>query len=294
MTAIKTASPAAPGMIEYRKMGEIDYASLDFDPYESVEKPDAMEQHMEQLELINLPHGYFAEYGNRPDVFVDFDSNICYDRSDLRRHVSPDVYIVFGVDAAAIRARRIYLPWEAGKPPDFVMEVASRSTAREDVERKPDTYEGIMAGEYWMFDPTGGRYYGAPLRGRRLVDGKYRDIELTAEPDGILKGYSEALGLSVAWDDGVPRLYDRASGQYLESHKEIEAARLREAAARRVAETQRDAMAAQLDITETQLAAEVRARIEAERGREAEARARAEAEQENSRLRELIRRIRNR
>ena len=293
MTVIKTASPA-PGMIEYRKMGEIDYASLDFDPHESVEKPDAMEQHMEQLELINLLHSYFAEYGNRPDVFVDFDSNICYDRSDLRRHVSPDVYIVFGVDAAAIRSRRIYLPWEAGKPPDFVMEVASRSTAQEDVDRKPDIYEGIKAGEYWMFDPTGGRYYGAPLRGRRLVDGRYRDITLTAEPDGVLKGYSEALGLSIAWDDGVPRLYDHASGEYIEGPEDIAAARLREAAGRqraeaaqRIAETQRDAAAAQLDITETQLATEVRARIEAER-------ARAESEEENSRLRELIRRIRNR
>lgn len=269
---VKTASPP-PGMIKYRRMGEIDYDSLDFDPGESVEKPDAMEQHIEQYVIFGLLFSYFAEYGERPDVFVDFDSNICYDPDDLRRHVSPDVYIVFNVDAAAIRSRLIYLPWEAGKPPDFVMEVASRSTAQEDVERKPAIYEMINAGEYWMFDPTGGRYYGNPLRGRRLVDGRYQDIELTREPDGVLKGYSDALGLSVAWDNGVPRLYDHASGEYIENHMDI-------AKARRALEAQRDATEAQLGITEAQLAAEVRARME--------------AEEENRRLREQIRRMENR
>lgn len=271
-------------MIPYNHTGEIDCDSLDFDPYEPAEKPDAMEQHIEQHEIFSLFRAYFADYGDRANVFVDFDSNICYDRTNLRRHISPDVYIAFEVNAAAIRSRRLYLPWEVGKPPDFVVEVASRSTAQEDVDRKPEIYEMIKAGEYWMFDATGGRYYGEPLRGRRLVDGKYRDIELTTEPDGVLKGYSEALGLSLAWDGGVPRLYDRASGKYIENAKEIEAAR-------RAAETQRDALAAQLDITEAQLGTEVRARIEAEQAREAE---RSAAQEENRRLREIIRRLESR
>ena len=42
--------------------------------------------------------------------------------------VSPrDVYLAFGVNTHAIRERRLYLPWEAGKPPDWVLEVASVS-----------------------------------------------------------------------------------------------------------------------------------------------------------------------
>ena len=281
---VKTKPYAPP--IPYRKMGEIDYDSLDFDPYESVEKPDAMEQHREQSEAFVLLNVYFADFGKRPDVFVDFDSNICYDPNDLRRHVSPDVYIVFGVDAEAIRSRLIYLPWEAGKPPDFVMEVASSTTAQEDVERKPAIYESIGVPEYWMHDATGGRYYGEPLRGRKLVNGKYQDIELTREPDGILKGYSEVLGLSLAWDAGVPRLYDRASGEYLESVEEIANARRAETARADAAETQRDAFEAQRDMAEVQLEAEVRTR------ESAQARLTA-AEAEIRRLRELIRRIEN-
>ena len=289
---IKTKTHAPP--IPYRKTTEIDYDSLDFDPYESVEKPDAMEQHREQLAMLNLLDAYFSNYGKSADVFVDFASNICYDPNDLRRHVSPDVYIVFGVDAAAIRSRLIYLPWEAGKPPDFVMEIASISTARVDVERKPDIYEAIGVPEYWMHDPTGGCRYGEPLRGRKLVNGKYQDIALTREPDGVLKGYSEVLGISLAWDAGIPRLYDNASGRYVKNYEETEYAR-------RAAETQLDAFEAQRDMAEMQLEAEVRAREAAQARLESESSARAAAEarltaaeSENRRLRELIRRMENR
>ena len=103
--------------------------------------------------------------------------------------------------------RKLYLPWEVGKPPDWVLEIASDSTKREDVDRKPGIYALVGVPEYWRFDPTGGRYHGEPLYGGRLVDGGYQAIELTTEPDGILKGHSEILELSLAWDEGWPRFY---------------------------------------------------------------------------------------
>ena len=53
--------------------------------------------------------------------------------------------------------------------------------------------------EYWRFDPSGGEYHDAPLSGGLLVDGAYHPVELTTEPDGILKGYSPLLELSLAW-----------------------------------------------------------------------------------------------
>ena len=278
--------------IPYRKTTEIDYDSLDFDPREPVEKPDAMHQRNEQLETLNQIRVYFADFGESPDVFVDFDTNICYDRTNLRRHVSPDVYIAFNVDAKAIRERQIYLPWEVGKPPDFAMEIASPSTAENDVNCKPRVYEEkIKARELWMHDPSGGRYYRFPLKGLKLVDGKYQEIELTTEPDGVLKGYSEVLRLSVAWLDGFPRLYDHANGAYLERVKEL-------SARADAAEARRDALAAQLGITEMQLESEIKAREDAQARlqSEAEARAaeRAAAEAENRRLRELVSRLRNR
>ena len=291
---VKTPARTAFPIIPYRKTTEIDYDSLDFDPHESVEKPDAMEQHEEQWEAYTLLRRYFAGYGKRPDVFVDYDSNICYDPDDLRRHVSPDVYIVFGVDAAAVRSRKIYLPWEAGKPPDFVMEVASSSTARVDVERKPDIYEAIAAQEYWMHDPTGGCHYGEPLRGRRLVNGKYQDIELTREPDGVLKGYSEVLGLSLAWDAGLPRLYDHASGRYLESVEELETDRDAQRARADAEKERADAEKERADEAETRVISVEAQRDMAELQLESEVRAREAAESEIRRLREILRRVEDR
>ena len=287
---VKTPTRTQP-FIPYRKITEIDYDSLDFDPREPVEKPDAMHQRNEQLETLNQIRVYFADFGESPDVFVDFDTNICYDPTDLRRHVSPDVYIAFGVDAKAIRERQIYLPWEVGKPPDFAMEIASPSTAENDVNCKPRIYEEkIKARELWMHDPSGGRYYGFPIKGLELVDGKYQEIDLTTEPDGVLKGYSEVLGLSVAWLDGFPRLYDHANGAYLERVKEI-------VASRDAAEARRDALAAQLGMTEMQLESEIKAREDAQSRLQSESEARAAervaAEAEISRLRELVSRLLN-
>ena len=191
---VKTPTRTYPA-IPYRKMGEIDYDSLDFDPHESVEKPDAMLQHREQRAMLDLLDAYFADDGDSPDVFVDYDSNICWDPTNLRRHVSPDVYIAFGVDAKAIRERLIYLPWEVGKPPDFAMEIASPSTAKEDVKDKPRIYEWkIKAQELWMHDPSGGRYYKFPLKGFKMVDGKYQEIELTTGAGRRPKGVQRGLG----------------------------------------------------------------------------------------------------
>jgi Uma2 family endonuclease len=232
-------------MLPYDRQGEIDYASLEFNPDEPPDKPDAMEQHLEQAEVFQLLSARFTEFNQRPDVFLDFDSYICYDRSNLNVRVSPDIYLVFGVDARAIRPRKLYLPWEAGKPPDWALEIASESTAREDVNRKPAIYARIGIPEYWRFDPTGGNYHGVPLWGGVLENGAYRPIELTIGPDGVLTGHSPVLGLSLCWDEGWPRFYDPSTGAYLETWREVQAARAEaetraavEQAARRDAEAE--------------------------------------------------------
>ena len=281
---IKTPAPAYP-FIPYRKTSEIDYDSLDFDPHESVKKPSGMGQHDEQIDMLMLLSSYFAGSGTRADVFCDYDTNICYDPDDFTRHVSPDVYIALGVDAKAIRNRLIYLPWEAGKPPDLVMEIATADTASEDVDIKPGVYAEVAAPEYWMFDATGGRFYGFPLKGLKLVDGKYQNIELTTEPDGVLKGLSDILGASVAWDDGVPRLYDHASGEYFESHQEIvrdlpvAKARRKAAEARRVAmEARLDASTKELKAVRAETKANVAERLAAEARLDSQSKAREAAE----------------
>jgi Uma2 family endonuclease len=250
-------------MLPYRRQGEIDYPSLEFDPNEKNVTPDAMEQNLELQEILGLLRARFTDFNRRPAVFLDNETFICYEPSNLNIRISPDVYLAFGVDAQAIRPRKLYLPWEVGKPPDWALEVASESTAQEDVNRKPGIYAAVGIPEYWRFDPTGGEYHGRPLAGERLVNGAYQPIPLTTEPDGILKGYSAILELSLCWDEGWPRFYDPATATYLENWRQDRAAREAERLARLSAEAERDAERAE----------------------------RLAAETENERLREQIRRL---
>ncbi len=243
MTTAKSGSK----MLPYQRYGEIDYASLEFNPDEKSRTPDDMEQNLEIAEIIGVFRAQFTDFNRRPDVFLDHETYICYDPSNLNLRVAPDVYLAFGVDARAIRPRKLYLPWEVGKPPDFALEVASESTGAADVNRKPGIYAAIGVPEYWRFDPTGGQYHDAPLAGGLLVGGAYRPVDLTNEPDGILKGYSPLLEISLAWDEGWPRIYDPAAGTYLEGSREVWHAHLAERAARQAAETR--ALTAEAEVT---------------------------------------------
>ena len=121
MTTLKTAKTTQPAkfaypMLPYQK-GKIDYGSLNFDPDVADVPPDHMEQNREIREVMNALSARFTDFDTRPDVFLDNDSNVCYNPDDLNVRAAPDVYIAFGVDAEAIRPRKLYLPWEVGKPP---------------------------------------------------------------------------------------------------------------------------------------------------------------------------------
>ena len=259
---IATAAAPATTMRPYHRQGAIDYARLDYNPDEPVLKPDAMQQNPPLHEILGLLASRFTAFQRRPDVFLEANTILCYDPDDLNVRVSPDVYLAFGVDADAIRERKLYLPWEAGKPPDWVLEVASVSTAREDVGRKRDIYAHIGVPEYWRFDPQDGAYHGERLAGDRLVGSGYEPIPLTTAPDGILKGYSEILGLSLCWDENWPRLYDPVTHTYLETWQQ-------ERMARQTAESRAASEQAGREAAETQVAVEQAERLAERAAREA-------------------------
>lgn len=292
--AARTARP----MLPYREGGPIDYASLDFDPDRREPPPDDMLQKLEIAELFGLLCARYTDFNQCPDVFVDYESFICYDPSNLNVKVSPDIYLAFGVDTRAIRPRRLYIPWEAGKAPDLVIEIASESTAREDLLRKPAIYAAIGSEEFWLLDPSGGRFYGQAIIGLRLVNGEYHRIELTTEPDGVLKGYSEVLGLYLCCDEGWPRLYDQTTGRYDENWREVWVTREAERAGRQSAERERDDARALNLLTGMERDEERTGRLDAEAERDAarierdeERTGRLDAEAEIARLRERLRRL---
>ena len=97
-------------MLPYCRQGEIDYASLDFNADELEVPPDHMEQDREIHEIYSLIYAHVTGFGARSDIFLSFDTNVCYDQGGLNVRIVPDLYLAFGVDAEAIRPRKLYLP----------------------------------------------------------------------------------------------------------------------------------------------------------------------------------------
>ena len=182
-------------------------------------------------------------FRDRPAVLVGGCGYLCCNPDDLRHAPIPDCLVAFNLDIQpdSIVEANGYTISEVGKPPDFVLEVASESTGLRDYTVKREMYASYQVREQWRFDHTGGRYHDAPLAGDRLLNGEYVPIPIVTEPDGVLRGFSEVLGLELHWDRGTLRFWDPTTQQYLPDLTEAKAQRDAEAEARRVSVAQHDA-----------------------------------------------------
>ena len=193
----------------------------------------------EKPAVMNTVDRHYDALRQEIQVLVTGNGYLCAARRDLPYAPYPDMLIAFGVDAAAITATNGYVIDEVGKPPDFVLEVASASTGRRDYTVKRIRYARLGVLEYWRFDHTGGRFHNAPLAGDRLVNGHYEPIATETDEQGRIWGYSMALGLWLCWDAGRLRFHDGV--RFLEDPSELAASRDAERTARLSAEVQRDA-----------------------------------------------------
>ena len=190
------ASPKASTkykMLPYRKGGPIDYASLEFDADETEVPPDHMEQNLQIHEVMGHLFAHFTDFHRRPDVFIDTDTNICYDPNNLNVRIAPDVYLAFGVDSEAIRSRQIYLPWEVGKVPDWALEIASESTRLVDINRKPPIYAQNWRPRTLAFRPNRRQILRLlaerPPSGGRRVPASRTDHGTRRHPQGIQRDF---------------------------------------------------------------------------------------------------------
>ena len=123
------------------------------------------------------------------------------------------------------------------------------------------------------------------LVGDRLVDGEHEAIEIEKLGNDRQRGYSDALGLYVCWEEGILRFFDPVSESYLDTHEEDRAGRI--AAEDRAGAAEARAEEERVD----RMAAEARAREEATARGTAEARA-GTAEARVAELEEELRRLR--
>ena len=137
----------------------------------------------------------------------------------------PDLLIAFDVDSSLYYRGNGYVISEQGKPPDFVLEVASASTAERDLGSKRDDYAAFGIPEYWRFDETG-EHYGDRLVGERLLDGMYEPIEIANLAGDILQGHSDVLDLDIRWHDSRLEWYDPVTGRHIATFDNERAARI--------------------------------------------------------------------
>ncbi|MYN65819.1 MAG: Uma2 family endonuclease [Acidobacteria bacterium] len=184
-------------------------------------------------------------FRDRRDVYVSGDLLIYYEEGNPRVSIAPDVFVVFGVEK---RRRPNYKLWEERHAPDFVLEVASPSTWRDDLGRKRSVYARLGVREYWQYDPSG-EFLPARLQGERLTRSGYVRQPVATAIDGTLTLRSETLGLELrAAPEREMRFRDPATGDDLRSHDE-------EAEGRLAAETRAAAAATRVAAAETRAAA---------------------------------------
>ena len=183
-------------------------------PDPPLREPDEMTS-IKHLTITGSAHYLVKHLGSPDTTLVGAELYIVQSlgsgRSGRRR---PDLLIAFDVDLDAYYRSNGYIIAEQGKPPDFVLEVASESTAEIDLGAKRDDYAQFGIPEYWRFDETG-EYYGERLAGERLVAGEYHPIPIDQISEDALQGHSDVLDLDIRWHDGQLEWFDPETGRHI-------------------------------------------------------------------------------
>ena len=264
------------------------------------EEPDAVEYPEGHWIAQSVSHGEAVRqaataldlhFRDRQDVLVAMELVVYYQRGNSKASLQPDVQVVFGVGR---RDRRTFRVWEEGKAPDFVLEVASPSTAGNDAEYKAQEYARIGVREYWRLDPQGA-LMASPLEGYEAQRGKYSRVQPVASSDGGRHLRSEVLGLDLRSQRQAgatvlvfrdPVTGEEFDGALVAAERRRRAAEDRASAAAKRASAEAKRASAEADCRR---AAEDRASAEAER-------ANAEAKRANAaedRVRALEKQLRN-
>ena len=210
---------------------------------------------------VKEPHAAATAYSRAalrrwfPDAKVGDDLHMLFSEPGRkgRSRLSPDVMVALDVP------RRTPGDYDADVlgPPDFILEVLSRSTWRHDLGRKLECYQRIGVRECMFFDVAGEdrSRTGKELWGCALTPQREEPLEVVALPNGERGVRSAVLGLVAYVAKRTPpsapketwaltmRWHDPATGEdipdYAQSRAETQAERTRREAAQREARAER-------------------------------------------------------
>jgi Uma2 family endonuclease len=181
--------------------------------------PEPPQRHPDEVTSYKYVHMlghsmHLAKHLGKPETtIVGAELYIVAHRGYRPRRV-PDLLIAFDVDPELYDEQNGYVISDQDKPPDFILEVASPSTAHIDTVDKRREYAELGVTEYWRFDHTG-ESHGTRLAGDRLVGERYEPIPVVELSPEVWQGESEVLGLWLRWEHGTLGWYDPATGQHI-------------------------------------------------------------------------------
>ena len=191
---------------------DVDYPTSDGKPVAETER--------HYMRLAGAAYGIRKHLAGRSDVYVGSNLLVFDEPGNPRRHLSPDIFVAFGVRRGE---RDLFKIWEE-KPPAFVLEITSASTRREDERTKRQRYAQWGVSEYFLYDPRG-EWLKPPLQGLELRGKRYRAMREVPLPNGERGLRSESLGLDLWLKDSELRLYDPSTGRDLPTPEEEGAGR---------------------------------------------------------------------
>ena len=235
-----TAPAPAPAPVIHRKHRrkhrQYQYAAFpDFPPRND----------MQNLRFLAYPAHHAALYrhfGESDTTLIFGEVPIGWNLDQREGLLIPDLLVAFDVDFADVIAEKGYAIERHGKPPDFVLEVASDHTAPKDEVGKRTGYAAFGVPEYWRFDDQWGQRYATGLSGDRLAaDGVYQPIAVHRVDANRYWGHSAVLNLDLCWEYGQLRWYDPVARRYLQTYKESQIGRIAAEDVRDAALEDRDA-----------------------------------------------------
>ena len=187
----------------------------------------------------------------RSEALVAADILVYSEEGNPKNRIAPDVLAAFGIGT---HNRPTYLTWQEGKPPDWVLEVASPGTVPNDLHFKRHAYAAMGVPEYWLFDPQGDLFPpGVPrLQGLKLVDGKYETLEARLK-SGLRTIRSAVLDLDLRAEGELIRFRDPKIEKDVRHRDETEAYAVQEAARAEQEAAQRKATQARVAELEASL-----------------------------------------
>ena len=109
-------------------------------------------------------------FGRDEKTFVMSEVPVSPSARIQREHRRPDLMVAFDCNRDLLIRQKGYATLTQGKPPDFVLEVASESPGEVDYTDKREEYESYGIPEYWRFASSGSDYHDTALAGDRLVE----------------------------------------------------------------------------------------------------------------------------